>query len=164
MGWTSFRLQKLEHERCETYSLRIIENTEFLLDDFGADDEFMSIARIGVFEKTSVDKIRKEKMVTKRYIATDLCDIEPENFLGIKLSHWNIEAQHWILDMQLDEDRQRQRLGNSKTNSTAFRRFLMALAKDPKHTKLMVSKFMICCQNRFDEKVNTLLKMESTEK
>jgi len=94
MGWTSFRLQKLEHERCETYSLRIIENTEFLLDDFGADDEFMSIARIGVFEKTSVDKITKEKMVTKRYIATDLCDIEPENFLGIKLSHWNIEAQH----------------------------------------------------------------------
>jgi len=162
-GLPSFRLQKLEHGRCETYSLRIIENTEFLLDEFGADDEFMSIARIGVIEKTSVDKITKEKTVTESYIATDLCDIEPENFLGIKLSHWNIEAQHWILDVQLDEDRQRQRLGNSKTNSTAFRRFLMALAKNPEHPKWTVSKFMICCQNRFDEMVNTLLKMGNTE-
>ncbi len=50
------------------------------------------IARIVVIEKTSVDKITKEKTVTESYIATDLCDLDPENFLGIKLSHWNIEA------------------------------------------------------------------------
>lgn len=127
----SFRFQKLEHGRCETYSLRIIENTEFLLDDFGASDEFMGIARIGVIEKTSVDKTTNERTVTESYIATNLCDLEPKNFLGIKLSHWNIEAQHWIMDVQLDEDRQGPRLGNLKTNSTAFRRFLMAVTKNP---------------------------------
>lgn len=91
----------------------------------------MGIARIGVIEKTSVDKITKERTVAESYIATDLCNLEPKNFLGIKLSHWNIEAQHWIMNVQLSEDRQRQRLGNSKTNSTTSRRFLMALAKNP---------------------------------
>ena len=39
----------------------------------------------------------------------------------------------------------------------------MALAKNPEHPKWTVSKFMICCQNRFDEMVNTLLKMGNTE-
>ena len=40
----------------------------------------------------------------------------------------------------------------------------MAVAKNPEHPKWMVSKFMICWQNRFDEMVNTLLKMGNTEK
>ena len=160
----SFRLEKLEHGRCETYSLKIIENTEFLLENFEATDEFMNIARIGVIKKTTTNKITKETTITESYVATDLTDLEPENFLGIKLSHWNIEAQHWILDVQLDEDSQRQRLGNSKTNATAFRRFLLALAKNPEHPKWTVSKFMICCQNRFDEMVNALLGMGNIEK
>ena len=77
---------------------------------------------------------------------------------------YRIDDFRRILDVQLDEDRQRQRLGNSKTNSTAFRRFLMALAKNPEHPKWMVSKFMIFCQNRSDKMVNTLLKMGNTEK
>ncbi len=76
-----------------------MENTEFLLDDFGACDEFMSIARIGVIEKTSIDKITKERTVTESYIATDLCDLEPKNFLSIKLSHWNIEAGSWMCSL-----------------------------------------------------------------
>jgi hypothetical protein len=111
-----------------------------------------------------VQRRGKERSVTTSYIVTDLCDLTPENFLGIKLSHWNIEAQHWLLDVQLDEDHQRQRLSNSRTNSTAFRRLLLAMSKTADHPNWTVSKFMIHCQNRFDDMVVSIFGMENLGK
>ena len=97
-----------------------------------------------------------EKSSSVSYLITDLCDIDPENFLGIKLSHWNVEMGHWRLDVQLDEDHQRQRLGNSRPNSSAFRRLLLWLAKDPKHPKMTARGFQIRCQSDFRWMVSEL--------
>lgn len=157
------RLSRLDHGRAEEYRLTMVEDTSFLLEEFSPGDEFMGIGRIGVIEKTTVRKPSGKKETSTAYVVTDLCSLEPESFLGIKLSHWNIEAQHWKLDVQLDEDRARQRLGNSRTNSTAFRRLLLALAKSPEHPNWTVSKFRICCQNNFDMMVDSILRFRDTE-
>ena len=166
-GWKkldSCTLERCDHGRAEIYRLTLIRNTAFLLEEIAVESELTSIGNIGVMEKTTTDKQSGERSVTTSYIVTDLCDLTPENFLGIKLSHWNIEAQHWLLDVQLDEDHQRQRLGNSRTNSTAFRRLLLAMAKTADHPKWTVSKFMIHCQNRFDDMVASIFGMENLEK
>lgn len=63
---------------------------------------------------------------------------------------------HWRLDVQLDEDHQRQRLGNSRPNSSAFRRLLLWLAKDPKHPKMTARGFQIRCQSDFRWMVSEL--------
>lgn len=143
------RLTRNEHGRCEIITLTVIENTGFLMDDFKPDDTFMTIGRAAVMRKDVIMKKTGEKSSSVSYLITDLCDIDPENFLGIKLSHWNVEMGHWRLDVQLDEDHQRQRLGNSRPNSSAFRRLLLWLVKDPKHPKMTARGFQIRCQSDF---------------
>lgn len=162
-GLPKCRLSRIDHGRAEEYRLTVIEDTSFLLGEFGTGDAFMDIGRIGVIEKTAVHKQSGRRETVTSYVVTDLCSLEPESFLGIKLSHWNIEAEHWKLDVQLDEDHTRQRLGNSRTNSTAFRRLMLALAKSPEHPKWTVSKFRICCQNNFDMMVDSILRFRDTE-
>ena len=150
------RLTRNEHGRCEIITLTVIENTGFLMDDFKPDDTFMTIGRAAVMRKDVIMKKTGEKSSSVSYLITDLCDIDPENFLGIKLSHWNVEMGHWRLDVQLDEDHQRQRLGNSRPNSSAFRRLLLWLAKDPKHPKMTARGFQIRCQSDFRWMVSEL--------
>lgn len=157
-------LKRVDHGRIEEYHLTVIEDTSFILEEFDAKSAFTEIGRIGVIEKVTTDKQSGKKESTTSYIATDVCSLNPENFLGIKLSHWNIEAQHWMLDVQLDEDHMRQRKGNSRTNSTALKRLVMALAKSPEHPKWTVSKFRIYCQNNFDGMVNSILRFGSSGK
>lgn len=157
-------LKKLGHGRIEEYTLTVIRENSFLLEEFSGDDPFLSIARIGYLEKKTTDKKSGKISFSSVPIATDLCCIEPETFLGIRLSHWNIESQHWKLDVQLDEDHQRQRMGNSRSNMSALRRFVMALAKDKEHPKWTVPRFMTHCQNDFDGMVGSILKFAKEQK
>lgn len=83
---------------------------------------------------------------------TDLEEITAENFLKIKVAHWNIEMQHWLLDIQLREDEKTSRKGAAITNggSTAFlpdgqeldkkpmKRFLIANEHDAKRIETLL--------------------------
>lgn len=47
--------------------------------------------------------------------------VDPERMLGLVRSHWRIEAMHWVLDMEFDEDHSRARGGHSAENLAMLR-------------------------------------------
>lgn len=63
------------------------------------------------------------------FAVTNLTDISVENLLEIKTSHWSIEASHWLLDVQFNEDRCQARKENSAANLSSLRRFVLAVYK-----------------------------------
>ena len=60
---------------------------------------------------------------------TNLEGIDAETLLKIKRSHRNIEAQHWVLDVQLKEDGKTARKGNAVPTAAPLRRFCLAVRK-----------------------------------
>ncbi len=56
---------------------------------------------------TEMIKRREEIKTTNRSIyITDVEEITVEMMQKIRAAHWNIEMQHWLLDIQLKEDQQ----------------------------------------------------------
>ena len=84
-----------------------------------------------------------------------------ENMQTIKLSHWNIEMQHWVLDVQLNEDRDTSRKENAIKNNTVLKRFCMNIKnRVEKYRNLTITKF--CMTNMHSiEKLTELLFKES---
>ena len=62
---------------------------------------------------------------------------------AIKLSHWNIEMEHWILDVQLNEDRDTSRKDNAIKNNTVLKRFCMHIKKKCGRDDLTLNKFFM---------------------
>ncbi len=62
---------------------------------------------------------------SRAVIITDVESMSVENMLKIKAAHWNIEMQHWHLDVQLREDAKTARRGNAVTNGAVLRRLCM---------------------------------------
>ncbi len=56
-------------------------------------------------------------------------DITLEAMQKFRAAHWNIEMQHWSLDIQLKEDQQTARKDDAVTNDSILRRFCMVLIK-----------------------------------
>ena len=67
-----------------------------------------------------------------------------KELLEIKLSHWSIEAAHWLLDVQFNEDKHTARKDNSLINFSTMRKFVLAIKKgDEESSKLTSKKFFI---------------------
>ena len=60
-----------------------------------------------MIEKEVMEKVKGEyvKTKTKSYALSSLTDLGVKELLEIKLSHWTIEASHWLLDVQFNEDK-----------------------------------------------------------
>ena len=73
------------------------------------------MAGIGIIDKTVTEKVsgKAEIKNSRTYVITKLEGIDAETLLKIKRSHWNIEAQHWVLDVQLKEDGKTARKGKA---------------------------------------------------
>ena len=69
----SCTLMKSDHGRIENYSLTVMEDTSFLLEEFPVDDVFLSIGRIGYIHKTVTEKRTEETAESETYVVTDLC-------------------------------------------------------------------------------------------
>ena len=81
---------------------------------------------------------------------TDLEGITVNEMFKIQQSHWNVEMQHWLLDVQLDEDRKTARKGNAATNAAILRRLCLAVrAQDPELSDKPLKRFLIA--NEHDE-------------
>ena len=79
---------------------------------------------------TEMMKEGKEVKTENRGIyITDIEDINVEVMRKIRAAHWNIEMQHWLLDIQLREDQQTARKGDAVTNGAILRRFCMMMKK-----------------------------------
>ena len=105
-----------------------------------------SIARIGVIEKEILRKQNGEeaKSKTRQIMITSLEAISIENLLKIKRAHWNIEMQHWLLDVQLNEDQKTARKNNAMINGSVLRRFCMMMKKhDESYAEKPMKRFLM---------------------
>ena len=86
----------------------------------------------------------KELEESRTYVITNLEGIDAETLLKIKRSHRNIEAQHWVLDVQLKEDGKTARKGNAVPTAATLRRFCLAVRKhDSEYAEKPVKRFFM---------------------
>lgn len=148
-----------EHGRIETYSSTMITNTKFLYEQFENESFYGEISRIGIIEKTT-NKKEQGKYVTSKntsYVITNLDTISIENLHALKLSHWKIEAQHWILDVQLNEDRLTARVGNATINASILKRFCMRIKSQSQDFKDRPLKRMLVSGCINPDKISKIL-------
>lgn len=119
------------HGRIEKVVFRMLSDTSFVYEKLGLKSFYGTIARIGVMDKTVEIMKEGEEVKTKNrsIFITDVEDITAGIMLKIRAAHWNIEMQHWLLDIQLKEDQQTARKDDAVTNGSILRRFCMALKK-----------------------------------
>lgn len=120
-----------DHGRIETIKMTMLHDTSFIYEALGTDSFYGTIAKVGIMDKKTIRKEHGREIVSEQrtYVITDLERISVENMLKIKLSHWNVEAQHWLLDVQLNEDRMTARKGNAVTSGAVLRRFCLMMRK-----------------------------------
>ena len=147
------------HGRTECVKTTMITDTSFIFEQLGLESFFGTIARVGVMDKTVTQRKDGEIQTTSKrtYLITNLEEMSVENMQTIKLSHWNIEMQHWVLDVQLNEDRDTSRKENAIKNNTVLKRFCMNIKnRVEKYRNLTITKF--CMTNMHSiEKLTELL-------
>lgn len=135
-----------EHGRIETIGMRMIEDTSFLYEKLGLESFYGSIARIGILDKkvTMLKSGEEETKKSRSIVITDLEEMSVENLLKIKAAHWNIEMQHWLLDVQLREDGKTARKDNAVTNGSILRRLCLMVRKhDEKLSGKPLKRFLM---------------------
>lgn len=148
-----------EHGRIENVRMTMIDNTEFVLKELGMESFYGTIARIGVMEKTVItNKEGKEETSKHRsLIITDMERVTVEILMKIKAAHWNIEMQHWLLDMQLKEDLQTSRKDNAVTNGSILRRLCLMVRKhDEELSEKPLKRFLMANEHNIERIENIL--------
>ena len=130
------------HGRIESRKAYLIRDSEFILEKYGVNHSFNSIGVCMMIEKTVTEKIKGEYVTTKTtsYALSSLTDLGVKELLEIKLSHWSIEASHWLLDVQFNEDKHMARKGNSTINFSTLRKFALAIKTGKKKKKKLTTK------------------------
>lgn len=134
------------HGRIEKLRARMIKDTSFIYEKQGLKSFLGTIARIGVIEKTIIqqEKGKESRSQTRQIMITSLEEISIENLVKIKQAHWNIEMQHWLLDMQLNEDKKTARKDHAMISGAILRRFcLMMKKRDKKYAKKPMKQFLM---------------------
>lgn len=73
-------------------------------------------------------KVIKKKVTKHYYILSYIFKID--TFIKITREHWNIECSlHWKLEVILDEDHSRSRIGDSINNLSLIRKIVFNLAR-----------------------------------
>ena len=120
-----------EHGRIEKVEFRMLSDTSFIYEGLGMESFYGTIARVGIMDKTT--EMMKDgewvKSTSRSIMITDVEDITVETMYKIKAAHWNIEMQHWLLDIQLGEDAKTARRDDAVTNGSILRRFCMMMKK-----------------------------------
>ena len=111
--------------------MRMLPDTSFLYEELGTESFYGTVAKVGIMDKTT--EMQKEgewiKTRNRSIMITDVEDMTVETMYKIKAAHWNIEMQHWLLDIQLGEDRKTARRNDAVTNGSILRRFCMMMKK-----------------------------------
>jgi predicted transposase YbfD/YdcC len=93
--------------------------------------DFPHVAQAFLIER---EVIQKKTGKTSREIALGLTsrppnEASPERLLALNRGHWQIEAMHYLIDWNYDEDRCRIRTGFGPENITRLRRFAIGVLK-----------------------------------
>ncbi len=149
------------HGRTEYAKTTMIANTSFIFEQLGLGSFFGTIARVGVTDKRVTQ--RKNGILqttdTRTYLITNLEEMSVDNMQTIKLSHWNIEMQHWVLDVQLNEDKDTSRKENAIKNNTILKRFCMNVKnRIEKYRNLTITKFCMTNMHSIENLTEMLFK------
>lgn len=107
-----------------------------------------------------------EREVTQKNTGKTTCEIalgltsrpaseaSPARLLEINRGHWQIEAMHYLLDWNYDEDRNRIRTGFGPENMTRLRRFAIGILKSFQKPGQSIASMMralcLCSRRVFD--------------
>lgn len=152
------KIQK-EHGRIEKTVFRMLSDTGFVYEKLGLKSFYGTIARIGIMDKTTetMKEGKEVKTESRSIFITDVEDITVEVMQQIHAAHWNIEMQHWILDMQLREDLQTARKDDAVTNGSILRRFCMVLKKQDKELSEKPMKRFLMANEHAPNRIERLL-------
>ena len=142
---TAERMTK-DHGRTEKITATLLTDTSFIYNELGTEKFYGHIARVCVIDKHTVTRENGKDVESDStcLLITDAAELTVDEILEIKLSHWHIESQHWLLDVIMDEDFQTERKGNALSNSAVLRRFCLQLRKyDPEMEKKPLSRFLM---------------------
>jgi predicted transposase YbfD/YdcC len=114
----------LKHGRLESRAIW----TSTALNDYL---NFPHVGQVFVIERQRIDKKTGKTSTEVVYGVTDHTpeSASPERLLAFNRDHWGIEAHHYILDWNWDEDRCRLHTGHGPENITRLRRFAVSLIK-----------------------------------
>lgn len=114
----------LPHGRVETRALW----TSTALNDYL---DFPHVGQVFAIERHTLEKTTGKSSTETVYGVTDHTphSANPARLLAYNRDHWRVEAHHYILDWNWDEDRCRLRTGHGPANITRLRRFAIGLIK-----------------------------------
>lgn len=109
---------------------RIEKRIYYLSYDIGCisnRNKWKSVHAIGRIDVHRIED-NKEKITKHHYILSK--NFSMQTFMSTTREHWNIECGlHWRLDVIMDEDHSRNRVGNSVDNLSLIRKIVFNLAK-----------------------------------
>ena len=114
----------LKHGRIESRAIWTSTKLNAYLD-------FPAVGQVFVIERTITNKKTGKTTIETVYGLTDHTpeSASPKRLLAFNRGHWGVEAHHWILDWNWDEDRCTIRTGHGPENITRLRRFATGLIK-----------------------------------
>ena len=118
-----------DHGRIETRVHRVSHVVDWLFSDRRYKDEprLPGLACIGCVQSTR--QIGAVTTTTTRYYVAST-PLSRETFASAVRAHWSIEnSLHWVLDMEFDEDRARNRKDNGPENLTILRKLTLNLLR-----------------------------------
>jgi predicted transposase YbfD/YdcC len=114
--------------------------------------DFPHVAQVFLIER---EVVQKKTGKTSCEIALGLTsrppnEASPERLLAINRGHWQIEAMHYLLDWNFDEDRCRIRTGFGPENITRLRRFAIGVLKSFQKPGQSIASMMrkLCLRSR----------------
>jgi predicted transposase YbfD/YdcC len=114
----------LQHGRVETRAIWTSTSLNDYLD-------FPHVAQVFAIERHTTEKKTGKTSSEVVYGLTDHTPqtASPARLLAFNRDHWRVEAHHYILDWNWDEDRCTLRTGHGPENITRLRRFAIGLIK-----------------------------------
>ncbi len=112
-----------DHGRIETRRATVCHEVAWLREHH----DWPGLAAIGKIEATR-ETARQTKTETRYYIMS--ATLSPERFQHAVRAHWAIEnCLHWVLDVTMNEDRQRNRKDHGPENLALMRRLALNIAR-----------------------------------
>jgi len=119
----SFQSVDADHGRIETRSAMISDDIGWLQERHN----WPGLSAIG--KVTATREVGGKQTSHTRYFLLSAA-LEPGRFLAVTREHWRIEnSLHWVLDVTMNEDQARNRIGNGAENLALLRRMALNLAR-----------------------------------
>ena len=94
------------------------------IDWFEDRDKWAGLRSVCMVESVVYDKSTRKTTSETRFFISSL-PVDPKRALEAIRAHWGVEAMHWILDMDFDEDRSRARREDLAENLAMLRHVVM---------------------------------------